>query len=145
MAYEESIRSITLNADATLAGYTGVPGLPGSADPNSGKQYRFVKVTGAHECGLATGAAGELVIGVLQNKPQVTGAAATVAIRGVSMVEVGGSVNAGDPVKVDADGQAVKATLTGQGADDYDVVVGVALGSATTATHIIPVLLRVNG
>ena len=99
--YDESIRSITLDADSSLAGYTGVPGLPGSASPNNGNQYRFVKVTGAHQCGLADDT-DTLVIGVVQNKPQVTGAAATVAIRGISLVEAGGSVNAGDGVAVDA-------------------------------------------
>jgi hypothetical protein len=84
MAYEESLRSITLNADATLAVYTGVPGQPGSPSPHGGKQYHFVKVTGVHQVGLA-GATGS-VVGVVQNKPQGTGNAATVAIAGVSKV-----------------------------------------------------------
>ena len=57
MAYDEAIRSISLDADSSIAVYTGVPGLPGSADPNGGKQYRFVKVTGAGTVGLATAAA----------------------------------------------------------------------------------------
>ena len=107
MAFEESLRSISLAADATLAGYTGVPGLPGSANPNSGKQYRFVKVTGEAQVGLADADDGA-VIGVLQNKPQVTGAAATVAIRGVSFVVAGGTVHAGDSVcPKDTDGTAI--------------------------------------
>lgn len=133
--YDESIRSITLDADASLAEYTGVPGLPGSASPNSGNQYRFVKVTGAHQCGIADNT-DALVIGVLQNKPQVTGAAATVAIRGISLVEAGDAINAGDAVAVDADGKGVAA---GGG----DTVVGVAVGGAASGT-LVPVLLRLG-
>lgn len=133
--YDESIRSITLDADASLATYTGVPGLPGSASPNSGNQYRFVKVTGAHQCGLASDE-DSLVIGVVQNKPQVTGAAATVAIRGISLVQAGGAIDAGDAVAVDADGKGVSA---GPGS----VVVGVAVGGAASGT-LVPVLLRLG-
>src|SRR3954469_6864356 len=117
MAYEESLRSITLNADSSLAVYTGVPGQPGSADPNGGKQYHFVKVTGVHQVGLA--AATGAVHGVLQNKPQNTGNAATVGIRGVSKVVSDVALTAEDPIQVSADGQAAK---TGTGP-----VVGVAL------------------
>ena len=129
--YEESIRSITLEADASIGVYTGVPGLPGSASPNSGKQYRFVKITGAHTAGLAE--AGDFTIGVLQNKPQQVGGAATVAIRGVSLVEAGTSIEAGDYIGPDDNGKA-------------DVVlaadaVGVAVGGAA-AGQLVPVLLK---
>jgi hypothetical protein len=137
--YDESIRSITLDADASLAVYTGVPGLPGSANPNNGKQYCFVKVTGAHQCGLADGDANEIVIGVLQNKPQVTGAACTVALRGVSLVEAGDTVTAGQAIKVETTtGNGVAATLPA----DAALVVGVAVGGAA-AGQLMPVLLKV--
>jgi len=126
MAYEDSLRSVTLNADSTLAVYTGVPGLPGSADPNGGKQYNFVKVTGARQCGLATAAANEIPVGVLQNKPQYTGQAATVGLRGISKVEAGGNVSAGNAIKIKATGQGVAATLPA----DVALVVGIALSSA---------------
>ena len=107
MAYDEAIRNITLTADASLSGYTGVPGTPGSADPNYGKaQYRFVKITGAKQCGLATAAA-DLVVGVIQNKPQVAGQAGTVAIRGVTQVLTGGAFNPGDKIDTDSTGRAV--------------------------------------
>lgn len=137
MAYTESLRTISLNADSSLAGYTGVPGLPGSADPNGGKQFHFVKVTGAHECGLATDA--DLVVGVLQNKPQVEGAAATVAIDGVSMVQAGGTITAGEPVTVKSTGEAETADLTGL---TPDTVVGIALAGAASG-QLLPVLLKV--
>jgi len=132
VAYEESLRSITLNADATLATYTGVPGLPGSASPNGGKQYHFVKVTGVHQVGIAN-ATDTSVVGVLQNKPQVTGGAATVGIRGVSKVVSDVAITAGDRIQVSSDGQAAK---TGTGP-----VVGVALTTTANAGELVSVLL----
>jgi hypothetical protein len=137
MSYDEAIRSITLDADSSIADYTGVPGLPGSADPNGGHQYAFVKVTAANTCGLADGTANEVPIGVLQNKPQVVGQAATVAIRGVSKAIAGAQISAVGPVKLDSSGRVITATLPADGA----LMVGVALQTAAAANNIIPVLL----
>lgn len=134
MAYEESIRSITLNADSSLAEKTGVPGAPGSPVNNAGKQYRFVKVTGEHQCGLAD-ADDQVIVGVLQNKPQVSGEAATVAIRGVSKVRAAGAITAGSTVYVDANG-------LGTGTAGTSIGIGVALASSAGADELIPVLLR---
>lgn len=141
MAYEESIRSISLVADSSLAVYTGVPGLPGSASPNSGKQYRFVKVTGDRQVGLVT-ANTDRAIGVLQSKPQNTGMASTVAIRGVSYVVSGAgsgsnAVTAGAAVTSDSEGRAIKLPGTGT-----PVAYGVALAGSTTAGELIPVLIQ---
>jgi predicted RecA/RadA family phage recombinase len=133
MAYEEAVRSITLNADSSIAVYTGVPGLPGSASPNGGKQYYFVKVTGAHQVGLA-GASDTTVIGVLQNKPQATGNAATVGIRGVSKVVAGGAITAGSKVYVNSSGQA---TVTA----GSSILCGIALSASANAGELISVLL----
>lgn len=137
--YDESIRSITLDADSSLALYTGVPGIPGSTSPNWGFQYRFVKVTGAHGCGLADTTSNEIVIGVMQNKPQVTGAAATVAIRGISLAQAGDTITAGQPIKVDSTGRAVPATP----GTDKALYVGVAVGGAAVG-QLVPVLLRLG-
>lgn len=134
MAYEESIRSITLVADSSAGVYTGVPGLPGSADPNGGKQYHLVKVTGAAQCGVVA-AVGDRVIGVLQNKPQAAGAAATVAIRGVSKCVADKAIAAGAAVYASADGQVTDVS-TGA------TYVGVALQAAAAAGELIPVLLQ---
>lgn len=131
MAYEESLRSITLNADSSLGIYTGVPGQPGSPDPHGGRQYHFVKVTGVHQVGLAA-ATGD-VVGVLQNKPQGTGQAATVAIHGVSKVVSDVAITAGDPIFSSADGQAAK---TGTGPR-----VGTALSTTANAGELVNVLL----
>lgn len=137
MAYEESLRSISLGADSSLAGYTGVPGLPGSAAPNTGKQYRFVKVTGVKQVGLVT-VNSDVAVGVVQSKPQVTGAAATVAIRGVSFVVAGAAVTAGALVTADSTGRAIALPSTGS-----PVTFGIALTTASAAGELISVLLKV--
>ena len=137
MAYEEKIVAITLEADATLALYTGVPGQPGSADPNGGHQYKFVQITAASTVGLADATVTDAVIGVMQNKPQYTGSAATVAIAGVSKVEAGATIVGGNPISVKADGTAIVA-LTGK------PVVGYALTGGADG-EIISVLLSGPG
>jgi hypothetical protein len=142
MAYDESIRSITLDADSSLNVYTGVSGLPGSPADHGGHQYEFVKITGARTCGLATAAANEVVVGVLQNKPQYLGNACSVAVSGVSQVRVGsGGLTAGAAVKVDSAGRGVVATLP----TDIALVVGVCVVGATTADNIATVLLQTKG
>lgn len=133
MSYEESLKSISLDADASIGVYTGVPGQPGSANPNSGKQYCFVKVTGKHTAGVAT-AATDYIVGVLQNKPQRPGAAATVAIEGVTNVKVGGAFVAGDPLKCHTDGTAVKSA-------DGTNRQAIALADGVTVGSIVPALL----
>jgi hypothetical protein len=113
MSYEETLKSITLEADASIGIYTGTPGMPGSAVPNAGMMYRFVKVTGAHQAGLCT-AATDPVFGVLQNKPQKPGAAATVGIFGITNVIAGAAVSAGSYVAPDATGRAVTDAVNGK-------------------------------
>lgn len=145
MAFEEGLKSISLAADSSIGIYTGVPGLPGSTDPNNGKQYCFVKVTGAKTAGLAT-AATDRVIGVLQNKPQNTGAAATVGFQGVSFVVTGSGVAstaiaAGDRIVSDSAGAAVKFTVDASYTTTPKVVCGTALAASSVAGELIPVLL----
>lgn len=105
MSYEENLRSMSLDADASIGIYTGPPGLPGSAVPNYGKQYCFVKITGANQCGLAL--LGDDPVGILQNKPQVPGQASTVGYEGVSFLRVAAPVAAGALVVPDASGRAI--------------------------------------
>lgn len=130
MSYEESLRSITLEADSSIGIYTGPPGLPGSPSPHGAKQYHFVKVTGRNTAGLA--GADDRVVGVLQNKPQQAGGAATIGIRGVTNVVAGEAIDAGEEVKPGAAGSAVVAAA-GTG-------VGVALQGAASGS-LVPVLL----
>lgn len=129
MAYEESLRSVTLLADSSIGVYTGVPGMPGSANPNSGKHYRFVKVTGANTCGLAT-AGTDIVCGILQNKPQHPGDAAAVGFSGISMVTAGAAITAGALVAPDSTGRAVTDATHGKWQ---------ALKGAAGAGELIPV------
>ena len=132
MSYEESLRSVSFVADSSIGIYTGVPGIPGSAVPNSGKQYRFLKVTGADQVGLSTAAGA--TIGVLQNKPQKVGAAATVGIRGITNVIVDAlPIAAGDGVEVGANGGAIKKAA--------GIAAGTSLRTASTVGELIPVLL----
>jgi len=133
MAYEESVTAISLDADATIGIYTGVPGQPGSPQPHGGKQYHFVKLVGAHQVGLATGAT-DKVVGVLLNKPQTPGSAATVGIFGVVFVSAGGAITAGASVGPDGNGQAIDAGA--------NAVAGYAISGATAAGQLIPVLLK---
>lgn len=138
MAYDEGLRSITLLADSSIGIYTGPPGITGSAAPNSGKQFCFVKVVaGIQKVGLSTNAANEPTIGVLQNKPQSVGAAATVAIAGVSLVVAGATFTGGEAVKSSSTGTAAVATR------GTDVELGTAL-TAGAAGELISVLIRTN-
>lgn len=129
MSYEESLKSINLDVDSSLGFYTGVPGLPGSTDPNYGRMYRFVKVVSPHTVGMCT-AAGDLIVGILQNKPQVAGQAGTVGIFGVSNITAGAAITAGDRLVPDSTGRAVQG-----GAGTW-----LALASATVANELIPAL-----
>jgi hypothetical protein len=142
MAWNEAIRSITLEADSSIGIYTGPPGQPGSAAPNGGKLHYFVRVTGARTAGLANATTTKhRVLGVLQGKPQAVGAAAEVAIRGVSLVVTGtGGLAAGDAVKVDANGAGVAATV---GTDADNLIVGTCLVAAA-AGGLASVLLKLN-
>lgn len=133
MAYEEVLQSITLDADASIGVYTGVAGMRGGPANNEALQYRFVKITGEHKAGLVT-ASTDAVVGVLQNKPQQAGDAATVAIDGISKVEAAGAIAAGAPVYSTADGRC-SATVAGS-------IKGYAIHSSAVAGELIPVLLR---
>lgn len=137
-SYEETLVNITLDAAAGIAVNTAhtVPRgtattVPAEASAAAGFQYRFVRVSGAHQCDLYTGAAGQRVAGVLQNKPQIEGHAATVAISGVTLIEANGAIAAGAGVGVGTGGRAVSGGN-----------LGVAIHAAQEAGDLIPVLLR---
>lgn len=129
MPSEQNLRSISLDADASIGILTGPPGVPGSASPNYGKQYCFVKVTGTRQVGLAV-AATDICAGILQNKPQHPGDPATVGYEGVSQVRVAGAISAGDLVAPNASGLAVTDNVNGRWQ---------ALEPATTANQVISV------
>lgn len=131
-SYEETLVNITLAAHDDIAVDTSPP----YSGTGAGYQYRFVKLSGEHQCNLYDGTeTGDIAVGVLQNKPQIEDMACTVAISGISLVEAGGEVAAGAAVEGDDEGRAI--TLDG----------GVVLGQAIyggTAGELIPVLLRLT-
>lgn len=107
--------------------------LPANADLST-KQYFFVNLTNSSGTGrVALAGDGEFAIGVLQNKPSAAGDAAKVAISGIAKVEAGGAITAGNPVAVDASGNAVAAS-------SGDIVVAVAVNSAVDG-DVVEVLL----
>lgn len=118
MAYEESLKCVTIPANADL----------------SAKQYFFGKVSNSSGIGqVAVCGDGEAAIGVIQNDPSSQGDATTVGISGISKVSAGGTITAGNYVASDASGEAVVAA-TG------DIIAGIALESGVDG-DIIPVLL----
>lgn len=137
MAYEESLHSITLDADSSIAVYTGVAGTLGSPSNPSGLQYRFVILTGEHTAGLAATANLASVIGVLQNKPQNTGDSATIGIYGISKVECAAAVAAGAALENDNVGRCLTQTST-------NPILGYAIHSTAAAGQLVSVLLRLK-
>lgn len=195
MAYEENLKSISYDADASIGIFTGPPGVPGSATPNAGMQYRALRISGKSQVGLAsagrtvtdgvtvvgaaitsataawtqadvgrpisggsipagatiatvtdathatlsapaTAAASTVsfvmaafgVDGVLQNKPQRPGAAATVGIQGVTMAIAGSALAAGIEVIPDSAGRFVAGTQSAAGLRFRTVTIASGVG-----------------
>lgn len=103
----------------------------------STKQYFFVKKnTTAGQFALCS-TDGEIVSGVLQDDPAAAGRAACICALGLTKVEAGGTLTAGDYVGTDANGKCVKKNHTSTGADVGDflcgwVVEGAASGELAT-------------
>lgn len=109
-----------------------VPGLTAAADL-SGQQYRAVRVTGDFAVNVAN-AAGQAVIGVLQNKP-TSGQPAEVMSMGVTKVLAGAAIAAGAEVMAGADGRIITAATAGSN------VIGICMEAAANANEIVTVLL----
>ena len=103
----------------------------------SALRYRAVKSDGTTaKQVIATAAAADRVIGVLQNKPDALGKFADVAVHGTTKWEAGAAVTVWDYVKLDpANGRCI----TGGGGSDVNW--GIALEAATAAGDLIEVLL----
>ena len=102
----------------------------------SAKQFFAVKATADGGCDLA--GANERVLGVLTNDPKTAGAAA-VQVAGVARVVAGGAFAAGDYLKADAAGKAVKQT--GEAAGTLVEVFAVALEAAAADGDQVEILL----
>jgi hypothetical protein len=112
-----------------------IPGFTRSyqtAGDLSASQYKAVKLSGATV--VAVSAVGDRQIGVLQNKPAVAGAAATVMLSGVTRMIAAKAITAGSPVYLDATGQATDVATTASR-------IGFAESAASGAGKHISVLL----
>lgn len=142
--YDESLRTITLNAAASLAVFTGAPGTPGAANGVNvaGNQYRAVVVSGARQAGRAdANTANGKVVGILQTKPQNPGDAATIGFSGVSRVKVSTNISAGQVVYANTDGTGANV---GANIGGVNVVLGIALDTSTVNGSLVPVLLQLG-
>ena len=75
------------------------------------KKYYIVQLDASGNIEVAEGAT-DLIVGVLQNKPD-TGEAAVVRFGGTSKVVCGGTVNIGDWLTSDGSGKAIATTTDG--------------------------------
>ena len=105
--------------------------LPVAAD-YSASQWRFMRINSSSQAVRAGD--GEDADGVLQNDPAAAGRAGNIALGGLTKVEGGGTVTAGNYVSSDASGRAVN-TVSG------DYILGRSLTTATTAGEIISIIL----
>ncbi|MGC2239122.1 MAG: hypothetical protein WA584_23405 [Pyrinomonadaceae bacterium] len=96
------------------------------------KAFRFVKFSGG---AFTTCAAGESGLGVIQDEP-LADQPGNIMLSGITLVKLGGTVTAKDPIASDANGKGVKAAA-GQ------FVFGEALDSGVSG-DLIRVLLRHN-
>jgi hypothetical protein len=98
----------------------------------SSAQFKFVESNSSGTV-TVTNAAGEYVLGVLQNNP-ASGQAATVAVGGISKVVLGGTVSINDSIATDNAGKAVAASTGNK-------IVGIAIKGGASG-EIGSVLLR---
>lgn len=107
--------------------------LPAAADLSS-SQYLGVKVVAG---GIdVVSAAGELAVGILQNKP-VSGEAAEVTVLGISKAVSSGSLSKGAKVAFDSAGKLKAAVLGRTDTSDAGAAADALLGS-----HVVGVLLE---
>ncbi len=96
-----------------------------AASSGTAWQYYLVKKSAATTFTIAA-AAGEVVLGVLQNDP-ASGGAGDIQVSGFSKVVYGGTVTMGDKLTTDASGRAVTSTKNG------DHIVGRAMVSGVVS------------
>lgn len=77
----------------------------------SANQYEMVVISADNTVALGSGAAGALMVGVLQNAPLI-GEAALVAIAGQCKIKLGATVAGSAEVMVDAVAKGITATAT---------------------------------
>jgi len=122
VAYEIPLFSITLPAAADLSAH----------------QYKFVKLNSSGQV-AAIAAATDIPLGVLQDKPNAAGAAAEVAVIGVTKLQGDADLVRGNLIGTSADGQADAKT---PGTDTTEYVVGQVLEDNSAAGGLITALIN---
>lgn len=90
MSYNESLTTISLQS---------------AADFSTTGQYRFCTVNTSGQAALAS--SDGRMDGVVQDNPSASDRATTVGVSGITLLELGGTVTAGDDLKSGASGVAV--------------------------------------
>jgi hypothetical protein len=109
------------------------PGGLVAGEDLSAKQFYCVKVTADNAVSLCD-TDGEVFDGILQDKP-ASGYAANVMMAGISKVECGEALSAGNYWGVDANGKAKKVEATNTGADTGDFVMGRVIEGAGSGEY----------
>lgn len=115
-----------------------IPGALAAADLSS-NQFYFVKKNTTNNQYALCDTDGEVIHGVLQNKPSAAGNAAEVRTSGITKITAGEALTAGNHVGTDSAGKAKIIETTNTGADVGDYVIGVveegaASGALATIT-----------
>lgn len=106
-----------------------LPGFTAAADL-SGKQYYFVKISGAGQVNVCS-AATDVPCGVLQNKP-TSGQPAEIVALGVTKVSSDAGLTAGNLIGTSGDGQADAKAVT----DTTEYVAGTVLKGTSNAGEL---------
>lgn len=102
---------------------TAIPGAVASGNLSTKQYYCVVKNATANQYAVAA-VDGEVIDGILQNKPNAAGVPANVAMSGVSRVVADEILTAGDLWGTSSSGKAKIIAATNTGADIKDFVLG---------------------
>jgi hypothetical protein len=109
--------------------YVTIPGAKASGDMST-SQFLVVSLTGSATVNFEvqeTTATTQIPVGILQNDPSSSGAAAEVAISGICKVRYGGSVTQGALLTFNA-----SALATASSTADEQYIIGTALENGTS-------------
>ena len=95
----------------------------------SAKQFYAVKMSTTDNTVSLCDTDGEIILGILQNKPG-SGEAASIRVQGITKAVAGEALTAGDKVGVDANGKLKIVETTNTGADIGDHWHGIVLDGA---------------
>ena len=137
MAYSERLVRYTYTAGASLVQYVGVPGMPGSVDPNLGTQYLIAKDGTSQDVAEKATAGTDVLIGVTTTKSQHLDMPVAIATSGRVPVQAGAAILLGAKITANAAGKAVTAT-------GGDKVLGTAVEPAAGPGVLVTVQLELG-